>query len=101
MAVRDDDVRAVASLARVGVAADRFPSLARELSGILAHMEQLAAVVVPPTGAADSPSAMPLRTDEGVQFPLARAREAFAPVMRDGFFVVPRLDSHDEGGSAA
>ncbi|MEP7347255.1 MAG: Asp-tRNA(Asn)/Glu-tRNA(Gln) amidotransferase subunit GatC [Gemmatimonadaceae bacterium] len=100
--MQDDDVRAVAALARLGVAPDRLPALARELNGILAHMEQLSAVEIPVTGETGaSPAAMPLRPDDGVQIPMERARESFAPVMRDGFFVVPRLESHDDGGSAA
>ncbi len=102
MAVDDNDVRAVAALARIGVAPERFPALARELSGILAHMDQLSAVEIPQRDDGDgSPEGMPLRPDTGVPSPLARPLEAFAPVTRDGFFVVPRLDSHEEGGSAA
>lgn len=102
MAVHEDDVQKVAGLARLGVAPERLPALARELNGILAHMAQLAAVE---SSAAIMASAvvdgMLLRADDGVQAPLARPREAFAPAMRDGLFVVPRLDSHDDAGSAA
>ena len=102
MPVHVDDVRAVAALARLGVAADRLPALARELNGILVHMEQLSAVEIPAPAAVDSsPLGKPLRPDDGVQVTLARPLESFAPVMRDGLFVVPRLDSHDDGGSAA
>jgi hypothetical protein len=28
--------------------------------------------------------------------PLARPRDAFAPEMREGFFLVPRLATHEE-----
>ena len=38
----------------------------------------------------------PLRVDGGNQIPLARPREAFAPAMRDGFFIVPRLATHED-----
>jgi hypothetical protein len=38
---------------------------------------------------------MRLRADDGAQYPLARQREEFAPSMRDGFFLVPRLSTHE------
>ena len=38
-----------------------------------------------------------LRADDGDPYPLAREREALAPDMRDGFFVVPRLATHAAG----
>jgi aspartyl-tRNA(Asn)/glutamyl-tRNA(Gln) amidotransferase subunit C len=102
MAVDEDDVRAVATLACLGVAPERLPALARELNGILAHMEQLASVDVSRAAEASAlVGGMPLRPDSGVQAHLARPRESFAPAMRDGLFVVPRLDSHDDAGSAA
>lgn len=101
MSVRDDDVRHVAALARVGVAPDRFPALARQLSGILAHMEQLRAVDVSTIEGDQDSLGMPLRADDGAQAPLARPRDAFAPAMLDGFFVVPRLESHEDSGSSA
>ena len=40
----------------------------------------------------------PLRPDEGPPIPLARERESFAPQFRDGFFVVPRLATHEALG---
>ena len=30
--------------------------------------------------------------------PLVLPRDAFAPLMRDGFFLVPRLATHDDAG---
>ena len=44
MAVSEDDVRHVASLARLAIDAKRLPSLVSELNGILEHMEELARV---------------------------------------------------------
>jgi hypothetical protein len=41
----------------------------------------------------------PLRVDGGNQIPLARPREAFAPAMREGFLLVPRLATHEDAGS--
>jgi hypothetical protein len=36
----------------------------------------------------------------GPQIPLARARDAFAPKMADGFFLVPRLSTHEDPESS-
>ncbi len=101
MAVSERDVRHVADLARLGLDPARIASLVRELNGILAHMEVLAGV--DPSeyqGLVEQPDAsLPLRADEGPQIPLARPREAVAPAMRDGFYLVPRLATHEDGGT--
>ena len=51
------------------------------------------------------PAARPVpeavRGDDGPQLPLARSRDAFAPAIRDGFFVVPRLATHAALGVTA
>jgi hypothetical protein len=39
---------------------------------------------------------MALREDAGPPIPLARPLESFAPLMRDGFLLVPRLATHEE-----
>jgi len=76
----------------------RIPTIAAELNGILAHMDVLSKVdtsaVAPVTGV--GAAGTPLRVDGGNQYPLARPRDAFAPAMRDGFFVVPRLATHED-----
>ena len=98
MAVSEDDVRHVASLARLGVDAARLPSLVAELNGILEHMEVLGAV---DTGSQLSDvggrtTATAMRSDiDGSSVPLAIPRESFAPETRDGFFLVPRLATHE------
>ena len=98
MAVSEDEVRHVAALARLGLDDARIPTIAAELNGILAHMDVLskvrtsAAAAVTGVGAAGTP----LRVDGGNQIPLARPRDAFAPAMRDGFFLVPRLATHED-----
>jgi aspartyl-tRNA(Asn)/glutamyl-tRNA(Gln) amidotransferase subunit C len=99
MAVSADDVRRIAALARIGVAESRIPALVRELDGILAHMEVLARVtdVAPDVEVAG----MPLAPDEPGSVPLDRPRERFAPAMRDGFFLVPRLATHDDAAGAS
>ena len=99
MSVSRDDVRRIAALARLGVPDERIDALVEELSGILDHVDVLAAVPTPP---ADGEAAgMALAPDEPPSVPLARTREDFAPRMRDGFFLVPRLASHDDGASGS
>ena len=98
MSVTEAEVRHVAALARLGLDASQIPTIAAELNGILAHMEVLAKIdtsalaAVTGVGAAGTP----LRVDGGNQIPLARPREAFAPSMRDGFLIVPRLATHED-----
>lgn len=98
MSVTDAEVRHVAALARLGLDAGQLPTIAAELNGILAHMEVLSKVdtsaLAPVTGVGTAGT--PLRVDGGNQIPLARPREAFAPAMRDGFLIVPRLATHED-----
>jgi aspartyl-tRNA(Asn)/glutamyl-tRNA(Gln) amidotransferase subunit C len=99
MAVSEGDVRHVAELARLGLDPARIESLVRELSGILDHMKVLDAVDPSAYAALGDgrSTALPLRADLGEPVPLSRPLEQFAPEMRDGFFIVPRLATHDDG----
>ena len=98
MAVTLDDVRHVASLARLGLSDDRARALVAELNTILDHMDVLAKVdttdVEPMAGV--GAAGAPLRPDQGPPIPLARPRESFAPRMQDDFFLVPRLSTHED-----
>jgi len=98
MAVTLDDVRHIAALARLSVTDERARALVAELNTILAHMDVLSNVPVPPDAEVAEAAARgtPTRDDAGPQIPLARAREAFAPRMADGFFLVPRLSTHED-----
>jgi aspartyl-tRNA(Asn)/glutamyl-tRNA(Gln) amidotransferase subunit C len=98
VSVSFDDVRHIAALARVGIDERRLPALASELSGILEHMAVLTRVE---TSTVEIPAAatdVPLRVDAGPPIPLARPLPAFAPMMRDGFLIVPRLATHGGEG---
>ena len=101
MAVSEDEVRHVAALARLGIEPERIPTIAAELNGILAHMDVLSKVDTSSVGAITGIGAAgtPLRVDGGNQIPLARPREAFAPAMREGFLLVPRLATHEDAGA--
>ncbi len=101
MAVSETDVRHIAALARLGLPDGRVGALVAELNGILGHMEVLARVnthhAVPVAGVAAG--GMPLRKDEGPPLPLSRAHDRFAPAVRDGFLLVPRLATHTRAGA--
>jgi aspartyl-tRNA(Asn)/glutamyl-tRNA(Gln) amidotransferase subunit C len=102
VAVTLADVRHVAALARLGLSDDRARALVGELNTILRHMEVLSKVdteglpEVTGIGAAGAP----LRPDSGPPLPLGRERAAFAPRMQDGFFLVPRLSTHEDADDA-
>ena len=103
MAVTERDVRHIAELARLGLEPQRVAQLVGELNGILGHMEELAAVD-PARYAALDPlrdAALPLRADRGPADALRHPRESFAPEMRDGFFTVPRLATHEDDAEEA
>ena len=78
----------------------RVPALVDELNRILAHMDVLQRVDLSAHELNTAVEGMPLRADVANAVPLARAREDFAPAMRDGFFLVPRLDTHGATKSA-
>ncbi|HEY7878104.1 MAG TPA: Asp-tRNA(Asn)/Glu-tRNA(Gln) amidotransferase subunit GatC [Gemmatimonadaceae bacterium] len=103
MAVTRDDVMHIASLARLAIGEERVPELVSQLNAILAHMEVLQQVDTSgvSVGAAVGLERMPLREDAGPPIPLLRPRESFAPEMRDGFFLVPRLATHEDAEEGA
>lgn len=102
MSVTIHDVRHVAALARLGLTDERAAALVHEMNTILGHMDALSAVdtdgveAVAGVGAAG----LPVRADKGPPVPLARALDAFAPSIRDGFILVPRLSTHDTAEEA-
>ena len=97
MSVSLDEVRHIAALARLGISDERAQRAAQELSSILAHMQVLSRVDDERAGsAADMDAGMTLRPNAGPPIPLLRAPAFFAPEMRDGFFLVPRLATHED-----
>ncbi|MFL5605734.1 MAG: Asp-tRNA(Asn)/Glu-tRNA(Gln) amidotransferase subunit GatC [Gemmatimonadaceae bacterium] len=92
-----DDVRHIASLARLGLTDERAAKLMVEMNTILGHMDELSKVDT--TGVQEAigvgARGLPVRPDGGAPIPLVRSLEAFAPAMRDGFFLVPRLSTHE------
>ena len=103
MAVTRADVEHVANLARMALDEERLPELVEQLNSILGHMEVLSRVKTEGViGAASvGDAALPLREDAGPPIPLLRRLDQFAPRMRDGFFLVPRLATHETLGEDA
>jgi aspartyl-tRNA(Asn)/glutamyl-tRNA(Gln) amidotransferase subunit C len=99
MAVTPGDVRHVAALARIAITDERAATLVRELNGILEHMDVLASIdtqgVEPAIGV--GARGLPVRGDHGPPIPLARSLDMIAPALREGFFLVPRLSTHESG----
>lgn len=103
MAVDRDEVLRAAALARLELSDDEVESLARDLAGILAHVEALGGAD-DGAAAADVPAAdfegtaaggSGGRGDEPGSDSLSGGVDGIAPDFRDEFFVVPRLASHD------
>ena len=98
MSVTREDVLHIAELARLGIDAVRADELTKELSAILSHMEVLSQVdtATVPTTAGSGYDGTPLRPDVGVPGVMQSTLASIAPAMRDGFFIVPRLASHED-----
>lgn len=102
MAVTRDDVLHIAELARLGIDDARADALTAELSSILAHMEVLSQVdtaQVPPAAGVGA-GGTPLRPDATIAPLMEQTLESFAPSMRDGFFIVPRLATHEDSSES-
>lgn len=100
MAVSLHDVRHVAGLARLGIPETALAGYVEQLNGILGHVDVLQRVdtsavkgVIP-----DEEQGMPLREDVVNPVPLHIARDRWAPKMVEGFFLVPRLATHEDAG---
>ena len=93
MAIDAATVKKVANLARIRVPAERHEALARELTGIMAWIEQLAEVdtdgVEPMTSVVDAK--LPLRADVVTDGGDPAKILANAPKAIGGFFVVPKV----------
>ena len=97
MSVSLEEVRRIAALARLELSPERAQVAAGELSTILAHMEVLTEVDT--EGVSESLAlgvvGPATRVDEGPPVVLHASISAIAPESRDGFFLVPRLATHE------
>lgn len=90
MAVTRADIQRIADLAELAVDDAAAAELERQLSRILDHVAQLQAL--PDVGGAAPPeAALRLRRDEVKPDALAAGPETFAPSLKHGLFLVPRV----------
>ncbi len=96
-----DEIERIARLARLDVDPAALPSLTAQIARILDHVSQLAAVDLPETGGQmpvwlDEASLAPPRSDVVQPPELAHDPRDGAPAVRDGYYVVPRLEAMDQ-----
>ena len=91
------EIQRIAQLAELAVDEPTVVLLEAQLSRILDHVAQLGEL--PKDGAGDGEAGpVRLRADEpGRSDPLARPPAEWAPAMKGGLFVVPRLGELDKG----
>ena len=102
MAVTSDDVKRMALLSNLELPDGEVDKLVADLTNILEHMEVLQNFELTGDRAGDQVSGMTLREDISSDSPRemmnlvgARAAVDGEAIVRDGFFLVPRLDSHE------
>ncbi|MES2176434.1 MAG: Asp-tRNA(Asn)/Glu-tRNA(Gln) amidotransferase subunit GatC [Gemmatimonadota bacterium] len=102
MAITIEDVRHIAALARLGMTDERATVIVGELNTILSHMDALSQVKTEGVQEAIGVGArgLPTRSDSGPPMPLERALHTFAPSVREGFLLVPRLSTHESPADA-
>ncbi len=90
MGVTRADIQRIAELAELAVDDATAQQLEQQLSRILDYVAQLQQLP-DDDGTGDDPRAVRLRPDEVRPDPLLAKPEAFAPAMKQGLFVVPRI----------
>ncbi len=90
MGVTRADIERIAELAELAVDDQAARQLEQQLSRILDYVAQLQQLP-DDAGSADDPRAVRLRRDEVRSDPLMIPPDVFAPAMRSGLFVVPRI----------
>ena len=98
MKIQPEEVRRIAELAEVGIAAEELPELVRQLDRIVEYVAQLDSQAVDGEEApfVPGPQETPLREDEVRPTALDPRPAAMAPVWREGYFVVPRLSGMED-----
>jgi aspartyl-tRNA(Asn)/glutamyl-tRNA(Gln) amidotransferase subunit C len=93
MPLDTNTVRTIAQLARIRVAEEHLDALARELSGIIQWVEQLAELDTSDVEPMTSVTAMTLklRDDDVTDGGIRDAVLANAPEAVEGFYVVPKV----------
>jgi aspartyl-tRNA(Asn)/glutamyl-tRNA(Gln) amidotransferase subunit C len=98
MTLSRQDVERIAELAALHVDEQQLPQLTQQIASILEYVSQLDAADVGSDAAtwlAKSPP-QPLRPDEVRPADLVSDLRSFAPALREGVFVVPRLAAMED-----
>jgi aspartyl-tRNA(Asn)/glutamyl-tRNA(Gln) amidotransferase subunit C len=97
MALRPDDVRRIADLARLELSADEQKAMLAQLDGFFRIVEQMSAVdtsgvepLYTPLSAVQS-VALRLRDDVVTETDAREANQMSAPAVEDGLYQVPRV----------
>lgn len=102
--VREDDVRAIAELARLRPRLETIQQLTLELNGILDHVRALESLDLSGVAEEGTLAVGPVAIRDPGTRPDELAKDAvrrLAPDWRERFFVVPRLPALDGGPSRA
>ena len=93
MSLKPETIPGIAHLARLHLSGDDVRRYTRELSGIMAFIEQMNAVdtagVIPMAHPLDM--TQPLRADDVTERDRRDEFQANAPAVRDGLYIVPRV----------
>lgn len=103
MSVSRDEVARIAALAAMRVDDDAMPELVRQMTRILDYVSQLAEVDAGTLSAFRPQSngePQALRADVVMRHEPPLTPRDFAPDMRDGLFIVPRVGGFGEGDGA-
>ena len=98
MALKDQELKEIAYLARINVNKDALPSLKKELEDILGLFEQLNEVETSEISAMSHPLDLskPTRQDEVTEENLREELLKNAPSVQSGLFLVPKVIEGEE-----
>lgn len=98
MALKDQELKEIAYLARINVNKDSLPSLKKELEDILGLFEQLNEVETSKISAMSHPLdlSQPTRQDEVTEENLREELLKNAPSVQSGLFLVPKVIEGEE-----
>jgi len=93
VALTSKDIQDIAHLARLGIEPEALVPLAKDLSTVLALVEQLQAIDTTDVAAMEHPASahLLLRDDEVTEVNRRDELQAPAPSTKDGYFLVPRV----------
>ncbi len=94
MLVSRDEVLHIARLARLTVREHEVAAIAAELGAILEHMNTLQDIPLSSPEIEAMGGTAPLRDDDLLNEHSTSEHVTFSPLVRDGFFLVPRLETH-------